>query len=137
VSTTAERRTLRRVRRVAAGLLAMLVCAASATAHATVPAQDGGPELGAARVGAMRMVPKASGSRGPLNPGRAARLLARELRVGGDQPRRVACAMRTRDEAACRLVVMRGGVRWTGEGAVRQQARAFRVSYDLSAGGDH
>jgi hypothetical protein len=123
------------VRRLAAGLLVVLALA-PATAGATVPGQAGGPQLGTASVGAMRTVPKAAGYRGHLNRGQAATLLAREIRAGGDRPQRVACAMRSRAEAACRLVVMRGGVRWTGEGDVRESARAFRVGYDLSAGAD-
>ncbi len=108
-----------------------------ATAPALVLALAGAPsasaqQLGPATTAALRSVGKARGTSGPLNPGRAATVLARMFRSAGDHPQQVACTMTARDTATCSLVVDRGGARWTGSGKVWQGRRAFRASYEIS-----
>ncbi|MEA2253814.1 MAG: hypothetical protein QOI62_1956 [Solirubrobacteraceae bacterium] len=127
-------------------LLALLVFAAPAVALADgSPTGQGisiepddhgethdGPELGAARFAATRTVAMRRGYAGRLSPGRAATLMARQIRAGGDQPALVTCSMRAPARATCTLTVIRGGVRWTGSGEVFQGRRNFRVSFEIA-----
>jgi hypothetical protein len=90
-----------------------------------------GPALGPARLASAGTVAKSPSYAGHLNPGRAATLLARQIRARGDQAQVVSCAMRSATTAGCTVVVDRGGARWTGNGEVRQGHRAFRLAYEI------
>ncbi|MGZ4269448.1 MAG: hypothetical protein ACXVSX_09585 [Solirubrobacteraceae bacterium] len=113
-----------------------IVVVAALAAPPVAGAQQGsaGSGLGPATAAALRSVPKARTTRGALNPGRAATVLARIFRAAGDHPRQVACAMVARDTAACLISVDRGGAPWTGVGKVWQGRHAFRASYEISTG---
>ncbi|MEA2256729.1 MAG: hypothetical protein QOG35_2774 [Solirubrobacteraceae bacterium] len=91
-----------------------------------------GPELGAARFAAARTVAMRRGYAGRLNAGRAATLMGRQVRAGGDEPRLVTCSMLAPAQATCTLTVVRGGVRWTGSGEVVQGRRSFRVTFEIA-----
>jgi hypothetical protein len=106
-------------------LVALLVTAA-------VPARAQQSGLGPASSAALRSVAKAPTTKGVLNPGRAATVLARMFRAGGDDPRQIACSMSSPDTATCLLSIQRNGVGWTGTGKVWQGHHAFRASYEIS-----
>jgi hypothetical protein len=91
-----------------------------------------GPELGTARFAASRTVAMRRGYAGRLSAGRAATLMARQIRAGGDQPTLVTCTMRATARATCTLTVVRGGVPWTGSGEVLQARHSFRVSFEIA-----
>ena len=91
-----------------------------------------GPSLGAAVASFNGVVTMRPAYRGALNPGRAATILARQVRARGDDPQLVACTMTSYRSTHCALVVVRGGARWTGYGAVWQGKRHFVTSYAIS-----
>ena len=95
-------------------------------------ASAGAQELGPATTAELRTVPKARTTRGPLNPGRAATVLARMFRSAGDRPTQIACRMTSPDTATCTIAVVRGGANWTGTGKVWQGRRGYRASYEIS-----
>jgi hypothetical protein len=97
----------------------------------SVPA--GAQQLGPASAAGMRTVAKARSTRGPLNPGRAATVLARMFRSAGDNPTQIACRMTSRDTATCTIAVVRGGANWTGTGKVWQGRHGYRASYEISS----
>lgn len=107
------------------------LCLAAALV-ATLAGPAAAQELGPASAAALRTVHKAPTTRGALNPGRAATVLARMLRAEGDDPQQIACTMTSADTATCQIVDERGGARWTGTGKVWQGRRAFRASYEIS-----
>jgi hypothetical protein len=93
----------------------------------------GAQELGPASAASMRTVTKARTTRGPLNPGRAATVLARMFRSAGDDPTQIGCRMTSPDTATCTIAVVRGGASWTGTGKVWQGRRGYRASYEISS----
>ena len=95
-------------------------------------APAGAQELGPASSASLRTVAKARTTRGPLNPGRAATVLARTFRSAGDRPTQIACRMSSPDTATCTIAVSRGGADWTGTGKVWQGRRGYRASYEIS-----
>ena len=96
-------------------------------------ASAGAQQLGPASAAELRTVPKAHTTRGPLNPGRAATVLARMFRSAGDNPTQIACRMASPDTATCTIAVVRGGADWTGTGKVWQGRRGYRASYEISS----
>ena len=92
----------------------------------------GAQELGPATTAELRTVAKARTTRGPLNPGRAATVLARIFRSAGDRPTQIACRMTSGDTATCSIAVVRGGANWTGTGKVWQGHHGYRASYEIS-----
>lgn len=98
----------------------------------TLAAPAGAQELGPASAASLRTVRKAPTTRGALNPGRAATVLARMLRAEGDHPQQISCTMSASDTATCQIVDERGGATWTGAGKVWQGRRAFRAGYEIS-----
>jgi len=124
----ARRRYAGRVRRTVSLTTAGLIAGALA---ACTPA--GAQELGSASAAELRTVAKARTTRGPLNPGRAATVLARMFRAGGDSPTQIACRMSSPDTATCAISVVRGGANWTGTGKVWQGHRGYRASYEISS----
>jgi hypothetical protein len=96
-------------------------------------APAGAQELGPASAAELRTVPKARTTRGALNPGRGATVLARVFRSAGDDPTQIACRMTSPDTATCTIAVVRGGTGWTGTGKVWQGRRGYRASYEISS----
>jgi hypothetical protein len=95
-------------------------------------APAGAQQLGPASSASLRTVAKARSTHGPLNPGRAATVLARMFRSGGDRPTQIACWMSSPDTATCTIAVTRAGADWTGTGKVWQGRRGYRASYEIS-----
>ncbi|MEP6952594.1 MAG: hypothetical protein ABI950_00870 [Solirubrobacteraceae bacterium] len=95
-------------------------------------ASAGAQELGPATAASLRTVAKAHTTRGPLNPGRAATVLARMFRSAGDRPTQIGCWMSSPDTATCTIEVIRAGASWTGTGKVWQGRRRYRASYEIS-----
>lgn len=125
--TALGRRYCGRVRRTVSLTTAGLIAGVLASS-----ASAGAQELGPASAAGMRTVAKARTTHGPLNPGRAATVLARMFRSAGDNPTQIACRMTSADTATCTIAVVRGGANWTGTGKVWQGRRGYRASYEIS-----